>query len=122
MLFFICYLQIYEFNAGSRRGPGEYTSVDYNSARGTEGRSKASKKDFAWLLARLPNVSDPQQTVPGWTGFNMVANKHDIPPRSVVGYSQMIDASPTELSTVYTLQRGSMAWQLDSVLRRRWWS
>lgn len=38
----------------------------------------------------------------------MVANRNDVPCKSVVGYCQLIDASPTELSTVYTLLKKSV--------------
>jgi len=68
--------------------------------------------DFGWFLSRLPNPSaemtDSRQTVPGWSGFNAVASDQKIPPKSAVGYCQLIDASPTELSTVYTLLKNSL--------------
>ena len=76
-------------------------------------------KDFGWFLARLPNAyeetPDSKQAVPGWSGFNAVASNQKIPPKSVVGYCPLIDASPTELSTVYTWLTKSleMATQLN---------
>ena len=69
-------------------------------------------------MARLPNQSEANpsalQTVPGWSGFNQGATKQEIPTKSVVGYCQLIDASPTELATLYTLLKKSteMATQL----------
>ena len=77
----------------------------------------AKVKDFAWLLSRLPVNEDGHivdtpterpQSVPGWTGFNIVANRNEVPQKSVVGYCQLIDASPTDLSTVYTLLKKSV--------------
>ena len=69
-------------------------------------------KDLGWFLSRLPNpyavMTDSQQTVPGWSGFNAVASNQKIPPKSAIGYCQLIDASPTELSTVYTLLKKSL--------------
>ena len=78
-------------------------------------------KDFGWFLARLPNAyeetPDSRQTVPAWSGFNAVASNQKNPHKSVVGYCPLIDASPTELSTVYmyTLLKKSleMATQLN---------
>lgn len=75
-------------------------------------------KDFAWFLSRLPLTEDVHlidetaetpQSVPGWSGFNIVAKRNDVPGKSIVGYCQLIDASPTELSTVYTLLKKSVA-------------
>ena len=37
-----------------------------------------------------------------------MARMSEIPPKSVVGYCQLIDASPTDLSTVYTLLKKSV--------------
>ena len=73
-------------------------------------------KNLAWFLARLPSSNDnTQQTVPGWTGFNFVANKQQVPSKSVIGFSQLINAYQTELSTVYTLLKRSdeMATKLE---------
>ena len=69
-------------------------------------------KDFGWFLALLPNayeeIPDSRQTVPGWSGFEAVASNQEILPKIVVGYCPLIDASPTELSTVYTLLKKSL--------------
>lgn len=74
-------------------------------------------KDFAWFLSRTENghIPSAQQTVPAWRGFNAVASEQNKPPKSVVGYCQLIDASPTDLSTVYTILKKSveMASQLN---------
>ena len=43
------------------------------------------------------------------TGFNGIVCKQDISRKSVVGYCQVIDASPMELSTVYTLVKKTVA-------------
>ena len=110
--------QILEHNAGKRCGPGEY-AVDPTLDRTIGNRCGAMMKDFGWFLARLPNAyeetPDSRQTVPGWSGFNAVASNQEIPPKSVVGYCPVIDASPTELFTVYTLLKKSleMATQLN---------
>ena len=68
------------------------------------------KLDFGWLFFRLAfraddifKFSQSQQVIPSWTAFNATFVSSDDPPLpSVVGYSQVIDASPTDLSVVYT--------------------
>ena len=72
--------------------------------------AKFHKLDFGWLLSRLAFSTDDifkfsrsQQVIPSWTAFNATFVSSDDPPLpSVVGYSQVIDASPTDLSVVYT--------------------
>ena len=76
----------------------------------------AMQKDFAWFLCRLPTISNPldlhrdeiQQRIPAWTSFN-VSIQTAIPRQSVIGYCQVIDANPTELTTVYTILQQSIA-------------
>lgn len=53
-------------------------------------------------------TAETSESVPGWSGFNAVAKAKDVPGESIVGYCQLIDASPTELSTVYTLLKKSV--------------
>jgi len=45
----------------------------------------------------------------GWTPFNKELYKEDLPQSSVVGYCPVIDASPTAMSTVYTLLKRSLS-------------
>lgn len=103
--------QIYQYNAGKRCGPGEY-NVDLTLDASTKDSQESCQlftKDLAWLLCRISSLDKNciNQTVPSWTGYNMVAADKDVPPKSIVGYNQMIDASPTDLSTVYTLLKRS---------------
>ena len=71
---------------------------------------EASWKDTASFTLRCRHDYDddvaPHQ-VPGWSGFNAAVNS-TIPAPSVVFYCPGIEASPTELSTVYTLLKKSM--------------
>lgn len=68
------------------------------------------KIDYGWLLSRLAfsaddifNFSGAQQVAPSWKAFNAsIVSTSELPLPSVVGYSQVIDASPTDLSVVYT--------------------
>ena len=77
------------------------------------------KLDFGWLLSRLAfrayeilKLSRSQQVIPSWIAFNATFVSSDDPPLpSVVGYSQVIDASPSDLSVVYTTLVKSLRWQ-----------
>ena len=49
------------------------------------------------------------QKIPGWAAFNMsVTHQDDVPQSSVVGYCQVIEAPPTQLSVVYNVLKRSM--------------
>ena len=43
-----------------------------------------------------------------WTGFNTLRNENSILRECSIGYCQVIEASPTELSTVYTVLQRSL--------------
>lgn len=90
-------------------GPDQYTQ-EIDLAIETTETLNASKKDFAWFLTRLfVNNENPQlPKIPAWRGFNAIAHTDDTLIKSEVGYCQLIDASPTELSTVYTLLKKSV--------------
>ena len=63
-----------------------------------EPQNDAKKKDLAFTLCRHLGKGI---TLPNWTGFNTkLIYKRDIPTQSKIGYLPIIDASPTELSTV----------------------
>ena len=53
-------------------------------------------------------TSDQSQVIPAWTGFNIKLRQEDVPRESSIGYCQVIDASPTEIPTVYTLLQRSL--------------
>ena len=87
------------------------------------------RMDSIWLISRLtlahslhPTSADPHcQTVPSWTAFNAKLNKENIPLPSNVGYCQAIDASATEMSTIYTalcksIRMGEQLGQEDIVI------
>jgi len=57
--------------------------------------------DLAFCLMKLSGVDN--DLLPGWTGFNASLQSSNIPPVSKIGYLPVIDASPTDLSTVYTI-------------------
>ena len=71
--------------------------------------------DIGWFLCRLPVVASllsqapRQQVVPAWTAFNSIIEEESIPPKSTIGYAQVIDASPTKLPTVYNILKRSLS-------------
>ena len=69
------------YNAGNRRGPPSRRYVEVTSTQILE---DAWKKNLLWLLARLHSCEN--QTIPNWTGFNiLVRNKH-VAAKDSVGY------------------------------------
>lgn len=106
------------YSAGKRVGPSRAVPVDVEILEKTKQilcQRQAQHVDFAWFLARLPlqeTLFDADdhlyQTVPGWSAFNAKTQDTNVK-CSVIGYSQVIDASPTELATVYTVLKRSLA-------------
>ncbi len=98
-----------------RTGPESLTiDVDQMTATTPE-NTAAQKKDMGWFLARLSTEEllfqpreDHDQSIPGWTAFNRILQENAAPRQSTIGYCQTIDASPTEVSTVYTLLKRSL--------------
>ena len=71
--------------------------------------------DYGWMICRQPwedtifTVSnEQQQVIPAWTGFNIKLKEGNELHQSVVGYCPVIESSPTEPSTVFTLLKRSL--------------
>ena len=71
--------------------------------------------DFGWMLVRqafedtvFTLVEDQRQVIPAWTSFNILLQMNEVPQKSCIGYCPVIEASPTELPTVYTLLKRSL--------------
>ena len=57
----------------------------------------------------LFSLEDNQrQVIPAWSGFNIKLREDSVPRECSVGYCQVIEASPTELTTVYTVLQRSL--------------
>ena len=66
----------------------------------------AQKLDLAYVLIKS---SPPNNCLlPGWTGFNTMLCEDVIPPISRIGYLPVIDASPTEFSTIDAILKRCM--------------
>ena len=113
-------VQILPYSAGKRTSPGRVIMSEgtFNFLIGIQ--DIPIRKDFAWRICTQPfdislfQFNVEQQRIPGWTGFNGIVCKQDIPRKSFVGYCQVIDASPMEFSTVYPLLKKSVAMGKDT--------
>lgn len=70
-------------------------------------QAAAKRLDLAFCLCRHPSFGN-NFAIPNWSGFNtLITNRRDIPAQSKVGYLPVIDASPTEFSTVKEILKRS---------------
>ena len=104
--------KILPYNARKRSGPGNMFITERDlSLQETACINQSKQKDIAWCLPQSRNDpegrANTQQLVPGWSGFNAVIST-DIPSLCTVCYCPVIEVSPTELSTVYTLLKRSV--------------
>ena len=80
-----------------------------------ETTQRACSIDFGWILCRQPledslfalSAQHPQ-VIPAWTAFYIKIIKGRGLRESCVGYCPVIEASPTELPTVYTILQRSL--------------
>ena len=91
------------YNAGNRRGPPSRRCVEVTL---TQIMEDAWKKNLLWLLARFH--SSENQTIPSWTGFNiLVKNKHVVAKGSV-SYLPTLKAPATDMSAAYRVLTKSL--------------
>jgi hypothetical protein len=91
------------FSIGIRKTP-TFISEEGIAITTTASSEMAQKLDFAYVLVKM--VPNDNSILPGWTGFNTILCNDDIPV-SRVGYLPVIDASPTEYSTINTILKRS---------------
>ena len=53
-----------------------------------------------WILTRKSTLP---QTIPSWTGFNIILRKDILVSKSLVGYLDCLDATATDNGTIYHL-------------------
>ena len=86
------------YASGNRCGPPFRSYVEAQVGNSVD---HAMRKNFLWLLCRLH--SETNQTVPSWTGYNIVATSSaDVVP-SVVSYLPTINAPITQMATVHEI-------------------
>ena len=74
--------------------------------------SEAYMMDLAWALVKMTQLNlfevdlfqSEKQTVHEWSGFNTVVHSC-VPVQTNIGYCPMVDGSPAEFSTVYTVMK-----------------
>lgn len=94
-------------NLGSRNiGPKVYgDKVDLVDRHYRSVQSSARTLYLALLVMKL--VDSPERVFPGWTGCNTLL-QNDIPGMCNISYLPIIDASPTEYDTVFTVLEKSL--------------
>ena len=108
-------LPLLPYVAGKRQNPQSLPLTQGQIALYSDTGDHPNPTDFGWFLCRLPIVTSlfsqaqRNQVVPGWTAFNGILCEENIPAKSIVGYAQVIDASPTQLPTVYNILKRSLA-------------
>ena len=92
---------IKKYFGNKRVGPQPY-GADVSLIEGDHRECQQSARDLD-LALRLMKVADISDNIfPGWTGCNIML-QDEVPLVSTVGYLPIIDASPTEYDTVYTI-------------------
>ncbi|XP_035662311.1 uncharacterized protein LOC118406391 [Branchiostoma floridae] len=98
------------YNAGERCGPRPRGYVEVMSWQ-----DEAWKKDLLWILVRLH--AEETQTIPSWTGFNILVRNDEEVVKDRVGYLPTINAPATDMSTVYQILTKSLQIQRSLNLR-----
>ena len=86
------------YNVGERCGPH---SRGYVEVKLNEIMECAWKKNLLWVLARIH--ASEKQSVPSWTGFNILVRNDQEVTKDNVGYLPTINAPATNMSTVYQI-------------------
>ena len=107
-----------KYYGGKKEGPKPFgADISLQSSTYTPLLKSPSKLDLAYNITRFNIQSN---TIPSWTGFNQLLSAVDVPPKSVIGYLPIIDASPTEMDTVLTILQRSIEiadkLELDSIV------
>ena len=97
------------FSLGNKKTPRfniEMEEVTGSITVKTAASDAAQLLDLTYVLLKMI-PSDDLPVLPGWTGFNTLLHKDNIPNISRVGYLPVIDTSPTEYSTIDTILKRS---------------
>ncbi|XP_070566914.1 uncharacterized protein [Ptychodera flava] len=96
---------IIEYHGRPRHGPA-LSGFNVDEIFQNQGREQKIplKKDLAFWLCKTVQVEGEEcNLLPSWTGFNQKLSGSVTPPVSKIGYLPVIDASPTDKSTVNTI-------------------
>uniref|UniRef100_UPI00358DF722 uncharacterized protein n=1 Tax=Myxine glutinosa TaxID=7769 RepID=UPI00358DF722 len=93
------------YYGGKKEGPAPFaTSVPLDRATYFPLLQHPKTIDLAYHITKY-NIDG---TLPSWTGFNQLLSCVEVPPKSVIGYLPVIDATPTEMNTVLTILQRSV--------------
>ncbi|XP_046569800.1 uncharacterized protein LOC124278096 [Haliotis rubra] len=95
---------IVPFQGSKRKGPSQFQGKKPDLSRKLNVQEKAKKIDQALVLAKF---GQDQFLLPGWTVCNQLLT-NDAHPLSTIGYLPVIDASPTDKSTVNAILEKSL--------------
>ena len=101
---------IAEYSLGTKKTPTFYPETQRDTQpmsielRDGAGRT-AYNLDLAYVLTKMVCTND-ETPLPGWTGFNTMLHE-EIPDVQRVGYLPVINASPTEYSTIMEILKRS---------------
>ena len=84
------------YNAGQCCGPPSRAYVEVTSS---DIEANDQKKNLLWILLRLHATEN--QTIPGWTGFNIKVRNGEQVSQDNIGYLQTIDAPASNMPTVF---------------------
>lgn len=97
------------YHPGRRQGPKAVDlDVDQLVATNLILSKAARETDLGWILYANRIEPDQLRVIPAWTGFHVNLQENDVPRENSIGYCQVIEASPTELPTVYTVLQKSL--------------
>ena len=91
------------YNAGKRCGPPSRAYVEVTSS---DIEANAQNKNLLWILVRLHTIEN--QTIPGWTGYNIKVRNEEQVSQDNIGYLQTIDAPASNMSTVFEVLSQSL--------------
>lgn len=91
------------YNTGKRDGPGTLCVAEQDQAL-TE--HKTHEKDLLWILMR--QVDQENQTVPGWTGVNIMMRKNQQVYQHNIAYLNPINSPATSVTTAAEILARSM--------------
>lgn len=95
-------LNLLTYTQGKRSGPQNVVfKVDLQQDKYRYAQTTGRRIDTAFFLMKVPEAQG--NSLPGWTGFNIMFKKDTILPSTNVGYLPVIDASPTDVNTVHTI-------------------
>ena len=88
---------IMQFSIGTKETPNFHVETRQAVTRTPFGE-RAQKLDLVYVLVKMAHSDG--YALPGWTGFNVLLRQDNIPKVSKVGNLTIIDAPPTEYSTI----------------------